>query len=83
MKYRDEDEVIIDIWKEESIKKEYSKKFWLLVVALFSSGIMAMYLSEDEAGINSILDVAGVTTLLGSIVLAIIGSMKPSILKIA
>lgn len=83
MKYRDEDEVIIDIWKEESIKKEYSIKFWLLVVALFSLGFMAMYFSEDEAGINSILDYVGVTTVLGSIVLAFIGFMKPSILKIA
>lgn len=83
MKYRDEDEIVVDIWKVETIKEEYSKKFWMLPFLLFVAGVTAMYLSEDKSGFDSVLDYVGVISLFSGVVLGIIGGLKPSILKIA
>jgi len=77
------DEVIVDIDRIETMKKQYTRKYTLLVLGLIGLGLSTIILSEDEMGLDSVFDYVGVVIFSLGLILSMIGLFKPSLLKIA
>lgn len=77
------DEVIVNIDRIETIRKEHTVKIALLIVGLMSIGIVIMHLSKGETMFDSIFDYIGFVIFISGLSFLGICATKPSLLKIA
>lgn len=93
MKFRDDDEVVIDIIRIEKVKKEYEYKAIALIVILLAGGIAMTMVTEEpdsvvrtlytvSSGLDSVLDNIGVGMALIGLIFMVFCIVRPTWLKI-
>jgi len=82
MKFKDEDEVIVDIMRVDELKKEYRYKALALIIILIGGGLAILTISEDENRIDSLFVHIGFIMAISGVALIAICIIRPGLLKI-